>query len=791
MTSPTLQVTMAGRHKPALPPGTYTVTADQQTPGASLSTSRTIDVRAPRFALDAADVVAVHPMPGDVGDLSRVLPHIALRESALPWARSQKDKPDVPWLALLVLRDGDALGAADGTGLLTSRRVKDLDPHSGEVLAPKLTVTDDEGEQMCLTVDLDAQRLVGPSAGTGLLPTAAELPWLAHVRTITLGTSGKSGEEHEPPPGWQAGDFGIVTTNRLPRTAGLYTAVLVSLEGFADDVLKPGSKQWAAAKTVRMIALWSWTFTATSSDKASFHALADRLVADSGRDEALLRLPRTPLTTDEQKLPKDVEEHVTARLTDGAVPVAWQLPTGERTAAWYRGPFTARPAPELNDVLPAGKPAFTSADAALVLWHKQGLIDVGYAAAFTLGQLAALSHPELAWSVYKARKAAYHAVRASLGARIEITRDDKHGQHVEPTMPGHLQDALADDMATVLTSGVKALSDGGTKHKQVPTPKVGATPRPAGERVTSGEVIAALTATPGTADGVAAAQAGPKAPSAGFAKVVRAAGRAVEASAHFHGEKVAQALPSWPEFIAQIPFQHLVPHAGMLPEHSIRFFHLDPLWLDAMVAGALRAQAVTALDHHVTTLLHDLIRGDELTTGPGAPPRTGALIRSPLISQWPDLIVEAFTSSTPEPANQVRITAASPLPDVLMLLFPDAWPTVLRLREPFHGLSMGMDDKDHRLILHAPQEMTVDGTKKQPGTSLGIWTEPIATRPAAGGSEPDVLRIADDDKGCLRQRLQDAYKKAGVPAGHVLGPASAALQLINGARYVDFGPHHH
>ncbi|MGW5941909.1 hypothetical protein ACWIG3_32235 [Streptomyces celluloflavus] len=784
MTSPTLQVTMAGRHKPALPPGNYTVTADQQTPGAALSTIRTIDVRAPRFALDAADVVAVHPTPGDVGDLSRVLPHIALRESALPWARSQKDKPDVPWIALLVLRDGDARGAADSTGLLTSRRVKDLDPHSAEVLAPKLTVTDDEGEQTCLTVDLDSQHLVG------LLPTPAELPWLAHVRTIALGTSGKSDEEHEPPPGWQAGDFGIVTTNRLPRTAGLYTAVLVSLEGFAEDVLKPGSKQLAVAKTVRMIALWSWTFTATSNDKASFHALADRLVADSNRDEALLRLPRTPVTTDGQKLPKDVEEHVTARLTDGAVPVAWQLPTGERTAAWYRGPFTAQPAPDLKDVLPAGKPAFTSADAALVLWPKQGLIDVGYAAAFTLGQLAALAHPELAWSVYKARKAAHHAVRASLGARIEITRDDKHGQHIEPTMPGHLQDALADDMAAALTSGVNALR-GGPKHQQTETAHVGATSRLAGEGVTSGEVIAALTATPATAKGATAAKAGPKTASAGFAKVVKAAGQAVEASAHFHGDKVAQALPSWPEFIAQIPFQHLVPHAAMLPEHSIRFFHLDPLWLDAMVAGALRAQAVTALDHHVTTLLHDLIRGDELTTGPGTPPRTGALLRSPLISQWPDLIVEAFTSSTPAPANQVRITATKPLPDVLMLLFPDAWPTVLRLREPFHGLSMGLDDKEHRLILHAPQEMTVDGTKKQPGTSLGIWTESIATRPAVGGSEPEVLRIADDDKGCLRQRLEAAYKKAGVPAGHVLGPASAALQLINGARYVDIGPHHH
>ena len=36
-----------------------------------------------------------------------------------------------------------------------------------------------------------------------------------------------------------------------------------------------------------------------------------------------------------------------------------------------------------------------------------------------------------------------------------------------------------------------------------------------------------------------------------------------------------------------VPFNYIVPSEEMLPNESIRFFHMDRNWLDAMVDGAL------------------------------------------------------------------------------------------------------------------------------------------------------------------------------------------------------------
>ena len=36
-----------------------------------------------------------------------------------------------------------------------------------------------------------------------------------------------------------------------------------------------------------------------------------------------------------------------------------------------------------------------------------------------------------------------------------------------------------------------------------------------------------------------------------------------------------------------VPFQHLVPDAELLPPESIRFFHLDREWTDALTQGCL------------------------------------------------------------------------------------------------------------------------------------------------------------------------------------------------------------
>ena len=40
-------------------------------------------------------------------------------------------------------------------------------------------------------------------------------------------------------------------------------------------------------------------------------------------------------------------------------------------------------------------------------------------------------------------------------------------------------------------------------------------------------------------------------------------------------------------FVGGVPFSYIVSSEEMLPNESIRFFHMDRNWLDALVDGAL------------------------------------------------------------------------------------------------------------------------------------------------------------------------------------------------------------
>ena len=53
---------------------------------------------------------------------------------------------------------------------------------------------------------------------------------------------------------------------------------------------------------------------------------------------------------------------------------------------------------------------------------------------------------------------------------------------------------------------------------------------------------------------------------------------------------IADELVEWIARLAllyPVPFQYLVPHTSLLPQESLRFFHLDDNWVNALVDGAL------------------------------------------------------------------------------------------------------------------------------------------------------------------------------------------------------------
>ena len=157
------------------------------------------------------------------------------------------------------------------------------------------------------------------------------------------------------------------------------------------------------------------------------------------------------------------------------------------------------------------------------------------------------------------------------------------------------------------------------------------------------------------------------------------------------GEPQAALPPYATSFLAHlrllvgVPFEYLVPDAAMLPDESIRFFHLDRAWTDRLIDGVLAVGAVGSREqaHYHTAgpalaaLLDSLepaVRPAQrglgpLTPAPGAagadPAMTGFLLRSALVSGWPQLEVRAYRSSVKLPLLRLeRLSTA-----ILIALF--------------------------------------------------------------------------------------------------------------------------
>lgn len=423
-TPPDGTVTFVQHHKPPLHSGSYEIVVTQtiatteiatakKIPGSAFSARRHFTVAGDRFSLDPQSILALFPAEGSVGDHALALPHIALGRSTLPWERKADGaSPDAPWLALLLLDDGEQLGgvlekrtflrayqAGDGEALWAYLARPDVgwlrtlaaQPDSAVVIspgrraAPKLAGTfagrDEQvaaiAGRACAPANRTLASLLAPSAdgvfwpGVALeagqratdtamvidlpkhlldriLPSASELPYLAHVRAG---------------PG---GDQAVIVGNRMPRPSGTSTAYLVSLEGrFSGGALDaPGA---GPDDLVRLVCLKSWRFGCAGGTQ---HIAA--LLSALDYAQPALRLPP-------ESMP-GVETYLAA----GSVPLPHTFRQGTRAISWYHGPLGTGEH-RRDVVLPV-----RAADELLHYDLAHGIFDVSYAAAWEIGRLLAL-----------------------------------------------------------------------------------------------------------------------------------------------------------------------------------------------------------------------------------------------------------------------------------------------------------------------------------------------------------------------------------------------------------------
>ena len=165
-----------------------------------------------------------------------------------------------------------------------------------------------------------------------------------------------------------------------------------------------------------------------------------------------------------------------------------------------------------------------------------------------------------------------------------------------------------------------------------------------------------------------------------------------------------------------VPFRYIVPHEEMLPNESIRFFHIDRNWLDALVDGAISVGRIgseeSKYDAEKYSTLTDELNGaerehrmfsnllfeshgnsDNLKIDGGA--MSGFLLRSSVVRDFPGIEISAFDCKGEnfdwEKKHRIPTIRQQKLSEGIMLCIFNGVPTHLRIQQPKEGMRQSID----------------------------------------------------------------------------------------------------
>jgi hypothetical protein len=571
--------------------------------------SQVFSVTGPRYTLPASDIFSVFPPANVLGIFDQFLPNVVLTQRELPWERnvfsSAAPATQTPWLALLLFVEGEQIGGQpallppqvagstpSGTMTVTIPAASFYNPPAGTgILWPALEAewyetSDYLQNTLCNVID------VSPQAFTTLMPSVEDLRYLAHARQVD--PSAKDSDVLKVNgDGW----YSVVVGNRLPDAPpggcgqpGQRNIVhLVSLEGLTQYV--SGTALPSGTTRVRMISLQSWTFTCLPELGESFPALMNGLLTDQQGNPkpTALMLPVGPPDTGVQ-----AAQYAYQAIQRGYVPLEYQTRLGERTFAWYRGPFLPVPVAEFltpeqqgtDD--PAGWAPFGTASAAMIYDKGYGVFDASYGAAWETGRLLALADGSFGPELLDWERNGHALIDLILERKSQIAALAKF----DPTNPNAateqslldliqpyaMTDAFMAYLVTELSGQLTPqLENPQTAPPDAPFPPFPPLPTP----VANPQTIADLLTEPD----------------------VQAAVRSV-------GGQELDAIVDWLArlyLLIGVPTDALIPNPALLPPESVRFFYVDPNWLGTLVEGALSIGIQSSRDTVYQDLMQDLI----------------------------------------------------------------------------------------------------------------------------------------------------------------------------------------
>ncbi|KAH6632444.1 hypothetical protein F5144DRAFT_621236 [Chaetomium tenue] len=614
-----------------------TVSSDNQT--LPLAAEKVFFVDAPQFSLPQGTIHSIYP-PQGYSDDNRILPHIVLTDPHLPWERlgspnthvpeGERPRTRVPWLVLfsftqdeLILPPEHLNGPGSIFASTSSSVIKPVKQSStgtvnmsiGDLWATTKSkvvttpITDQLGPDSIKNARGDFI-FVKPDLFTSLFsnfdengdrkvpssPNTTPYGLLAHVKHINGEGMAVAGVEDTAIFSLIIGNRAGPLDNPTPATVSVH---LVSIEG-VEDMRLPIS---ADAKYVALCSLHSWNYTVNPPGMVNVREFFEHL----GRTLDVLRMPEAFFVPLEKQPSSKVQQRVAARLRDGYSLVRHRLQTGEETVAFFRGPFTPT----------------------IILDSDVGIMDITYSAAWQLGRTLALGDEGFTSALGRLRT----SIRSAAMKEAKIAAINSVNSLAYRSREEVLQglSSLYDDLSGISGNESAVSAEAATDD---------AKGRWSRRRLARSEIPDLSFSSP-----VIEAKYPNTALSA-----AHTLGESVDGNVY--DELNDPASTNWRivltwllgrMYLDGVPAHYLITDPSHLPQETLRFFYIDPNWVDALIDGALslgnhmgvdqdRVAIKKALNRYITNTPKHLDFAPQI-------PTYGFYLRSDLVSMFPDLRV--------------------------------------------------------------------------------------------------------------------------------------------------------
>jgi len=207
-----------------------------------------------------------------------------------------------------------------------------------------------------------------------------------------------------------------------------------------------------------------------------------------------------------------------------------------------------------------------------------------------------------------------------------------------------------------------------------------------------------------------------------------------------------------------VPFHYLVPHASLLPPESVRFFHLDDNWIDALLDGALSLAARVMPEDQDISARKDLqsalskivyqhrlrLQGKDPQWKPGENymeiPKSGFLLRSSIVMNWPGIEVTATSSGAPD-ETMPNIVRFDQVADGVLFCLARGSLDQLIFREPREGLTFGVSSNGEVQFGQPAQTVNVKSLRRSDALDDVIDIAALKSKLACTGSAQFAVRM--------------------------------------------------